>query len=34
MLASLKAHFADVPHPRMTNNCRHNLLDIVIMAAA
>lgn len=32
MLASLKAHFADLPDPRMANKCSHNLLDIVIIA--
>lgn len=32
MLASLKAHFANLPDPRMTNKCSHKLLDIVIIA--
>jgi len=32
MLTSLKAHFADLPDPRMSNKCHHNLLDIVIIA--
>jgi hypothetical protein len=33
MLASLKAHFADLPDPRMKHKCRHRLLDIVIIAS-
>lgn len=30
--ASLKAHFGDLPDPRVTTKCDHKLLDIVIIA--